>query len=287
MSQEKDDVTGTETTGHEWDGIKELNTPLPRWWLWTFYGTIVFAVGYMIAYPAWPLLSSATPGLLGYSSRATLDADIDAARSAQASNLTSIDALPVSEIIANEELERFARAGGESAFKVYCSQCHGTGAEGAAGYPNLNDDEWLWGGTVDQIYTTIAHGVRSTADDETHLNEMPRFGLDRLLTAQEIDTVARQVASFTAIEGLSGTAPGAQLFADNCAGCHGAKGEGIPELGGPSLNDAIWLYGGTLADIKAQINRPRHGTMPAWLGRLGNVTVKQLAVYVHGLGGGQ
>src|SRR5690606_4139209 len=157
--KEIDEISGTETTGHEWDGIKELNTPLPRWWLWTFYGTIVFAIGYTIAYPAWPLLSSATTGLLGYSSRAQLDESLAAAQAAQGDLIAQVAATPVAEIAQNDELARFARAGGRSLFKVYCSQCHGTGATGAPGYPNLNDDEWIWGGTIEQIHATIAHGA--------------------------------------------------------------------------------------------------------------------------------
>jgi cytochrome c oxidase cbb3-type subunit 3 len=287
VNREKDDVTGTETTGHEWDGIKELNTPLPRWWLWTFYGTIVFAIGYTIAYPAWPLLSSATTGVLGYSSRADLDASLKEASASQASYLTRIDTMTVSEITADEELERFARAGGRSAFKVYCSQCHGTGAEGAPGYPNLNDDEWLWGGTIEEIYTTISHGVRSAVDEETHYNLMPNFGSEDLLPPDQIRSVAQQVASLSGIEGGAATPEGATVFADNCAACHGDSGQGVPALGGPALTDPIWLYRGSLAAIQAQIERPKHGVMPAWGRRLGDTVVKQLAVYVHGLGGGQ
>jgi cytochrome c oxidase cbb3-type subunit III len=288
--KEIDELSGTETTGHEWDGIKELNTPLPRWWLWTFYGTIIFSVGYVIAYPALPLVNSATAGLLGYSSRADLDANLVSAKAAQGDLLTRVAELPLGEIVADENLARFARAGGRAAFKVNCSQCHGTGAEGAAGYPNLNDDEWIWGGTVEQIHDTIAHGVRYEPDVDTRFNLMPNFGADQLLTSAEIATVAAQVASFSGIEGGVATPEGEVLFADNCAACHGDGGVGIAELGGPSLADPIWLYhpgGATLDDIVAQIEQARHGMMPAWGSRLGETTVKQLAVYVHSLGGGQ
>jgi cytochrome c oxidase cbb3-type subunit 3 len=285
--KEVDDVTGTVTTGHEWDGIKELNTPLPRWWLWTFYGTILFAIGYTIAYPAWPMISSATTGVLNYSSRANLDADLATAAAAQGDRLAQIAATPVAEIPGNEDLARFASAGGKSLFKVYCSQCHGTGATGAAGYPNLNDDEWIWGGSIDQIHTTITHGVRSDADPDTHFNLMPNFGADGILTPEQIDVVSQEVAAFSGIEGGTASEEGAQLFADNCAACHGERGVGMPDIGGPSLVDQIWLYQGTLATIKAQVNQPRHGVMPAWGARLGDTAVKELAIYVHGLGGGQ
>lgn len=285
--KEIDKLSGVDTTGHEWDGIKELNNPLPRWWLWTFYGCIVWAIGYTVLYPAWPLLTSATTGVLGYSSRADLDAELATAKAAQGEKLQQISTLPVEEIVANDELARFARAGGRSFFKVYCSQCHGTGAEGAAGYPNLNDDEWIWGGSIGQIYTTIAHGVRAEDDPDTHMSLMPNFGSDELLTAAQIGTVTRQVAAFSGIEGAGATLEGAQLFAENCAACHGETGLGSVEMGGPSLADPIWLYGGSLDAIKAQVSRPRHGMMPAWSLRLPDATVKQLAVYVHDLGGGK
>lgn len=285
--RETDHLTGTQTTGHEWDGIKELNTPLPRWWLWTFYGCIVFALGYTIAYPAWPMISSATTGVLGYSSRADLDASMAAATAAQGDFVAAIAATPVSDIVADEDLARFASAGGRSLFKVYCSQCHGTGAAGAMGYPNLNDDEWIWGGTIDQIYTTISHGSRFTADADTHFNLMPNFGTEQLLDAAQIDAVAKQVASLSGIDGGIASPDGQQIFTDNCAGCHGESGEGNIDAGAPSLNDQVWLYEGSLAAIKAQIGKPRHGVMPAWGERLGDTAVKELAVYVHSLGGGQ
>jgi cytochrome c oxidase cbb3-type subunit 3 len=282
-----DETTGTETTGHEWDGIKELNTPLPRWWLWTFYGCIIWAIGYTIAYPAWPMISSATTGLLGYSSRADLDADLAAAKTAQGDLVARVAETPVADILADEDLARFARAGGKSLFKVYCSQCHGTGATGSEGYPNLNDDEWVWGGSIEQIYATITHGSRSPTDADTHYNLMPNFGTDGMLSTEQIDVVAKQVASLSGLEDGAASDEGAQLFAENCAGCHGERGEGLAEMGGPSLNDQIWLYQGTLAALRAQIAAPRHGVMPAWGQRLGDAAVKELAIYVHGLGGGQ
>ena len=284
--REVDDVSGVETTGHEWDGIKELNTPLPRWWLWTFYATIIFAIGYTIAFPAWPLISSAPPGVLGYSSRANHANEVAAAKTAQGDTLARVAELPVADILKDENLTRFATAGGKSLFKVNCAQCHGTGATGAAGYPNLNDDEWIWGGTIDQIYATISHGVRSTTDPETHFNLMPVFA-DGVLSREQIQSVAKYVASLSGIEGGEATPEGQQVFAENCVACHGANGEGMPEIGGPSLNDGIWLYDGSLLGIEAQLNAPRAGMMPAWTPRLGDVAAKQLAVYVHGLGGGQ
>ncbi len=179
-----DEISGTETTGHEWDGIRELNTPLPRWWVWTFYATIVFAIGYMIWYPAIPLIHGATPGLSGWTSRGALQQTLSAAEAAQAGNLSKLAKLSLADIRKDQALDQFAVAGGHSAFKVYCSPCHGSGAQGSPGYPNLNDDDWLWGGTPDAILQTITHGIRFTADEDTRSSEMPNFGADQILTTR-------------------------------------------------------------------------------------------------------
>jgi len=281
-----DEVSGVATTGHEWDGIRELDNPMPRWWLWTFYACIVWAIGYAIAYPAIPLINGATPGLLGYSSRAEVVAELADAKAAQGTMLEKIAATPVEEIASDPELLQFAIAGGSSAFKVNCAQCHGSGAAGSAGYPNLNDDDWLWGGTIDQIYLTIAHGIRYDGDDDTRYSEMPAFG-DMLETAQ-INEVAAYVVSLSDTPRDPAMAEAGQvIYAENCAACHGDTGEGIIDFGAPRLSDGIWLKGSTEAQIAAQIRNPKHGAMPAWIGRLGEPTIKQLAVFVHTLGGGQ
>ncbi len=281
-----DEVSGVETTGHVWDGIRELNNPLPRWWLWTFYATIVWAIGYMVLYPAIPMISGATKGLLGYSSRQEVAENLAAAKAAQGTFVEQIAATPVDEIESNPELLQFAIAGGAAAFKVNCVQCHGSGAQGSAGYPNLNDDDWLWGGSVDAIYQTIAHGIRYEQDDDTRISEMPAFG--DILEPDQI----KQVAAY--VESLSGTPsnadlvePGKVVFAENCAACHGEDAKGGQDFGAPNLADAIWLYDGSEAGIAAQVTNPKHGVMPAWGARLGDATVKELAVFVHSLGGGQ
>ncbi|MEC9344394.1 MAG: cytochrome-c oxidase, cbb3-type subunit III [Pseudomonadota bacterium] len=286
--REIDDISGTETTGHEWDGIKELNTPLPRWWLWTFYVTIVWALAYTVAYPAWPLISTNTKGLLGYSSRAEVAAELAAAEAARGDIVAKIAATDLAEIRDDEELSRFAVAAGRSAYKVYCSQCHGSGAQGAPGYPNLNDDDWIWGGTIDEIHATIAHGVRYAADDDTRVSEMPAFGRDELLERDDIVAVAHFVRSLSDKEHDAALASAGQpVYADNCAACHGEDGTGDITLGAPNLADAIWFYGDSTEEIVAQIHAPKHGVMPAWSERLGEATVKQLAVYIHSLGGGK
>ena len=281
-----DDVSGIETTGHEWDGIRELNNPLPRWWVWTFYATIIWSIGYCIAYPAWPLISSATTGVLEYSSRAEVETELAAARDAQSVFTDKIAELDVAAILADDELRQFATAAGAASFKINCIQCHGSGAQGSPGYPNLNDDDWLWGGTPEAIYETIAHGVRHDGDDDTRISDMPAFG--DILEADEISQVAAYVVSLTGEASDAGLVePGKVVYEDNCAVCHGEDAKGLHEFGAPNLADAISFYGSSESEIARQIRVPKHGAMPAWEARLGETNVKQLAVFVHSLGGGQ
>lgn len=284
---ERDDVSGTSTTGHEWDGIKELNTPLPRWWLWTFYVTIVWALAYSIAYPTWPLITKATNGILGYSSRQEVAQEIADAASAQSSWRDVIKTADFAQITQDSKLFEFARAAGAAAFKVNCVQCHGSGASGSKGYPNLNDDDWLWGGTLEAIHTTLRHGIRDATDPDTRISQMPAFG-DGMLTPDEIDATAEFVLQLSRQPHEPAVAAkGETLFADNCVACHGSQGEGVRDVGGPRLNDALWLYGGDKKSIVAQITMPRQGVMPAWSARLDDVTLKELAIYIHSLGGGE
>ncbi len=282
--RETDALTGTETTGHEWDGIKELNTPLPRWWLYTFYACIVWALGYFVVYPAWPSFSSYTKGVLGYSSRAELEATMEQVKAGRAGWLEKFEAAEVGDILENQELLQYAMAGGRIIFADNCAPCHGAGGSGAKGYPVLADDDWIWGGTPDDIYTTLQYGIRSGHEDMRE-SQMLAFGRDEILTKEQISTVTDFVLSLSG----QGTASeeGTTLFEENCAACHGEDGTGIKELGGPNLTDGIWLYGGDKDAIVAQITEPRHGVMPAWTGRLDDVSIKQVTIYVHSLGGGQ
>ena len=282
---ERDDVTGTHTTGHEWDGIKELNTPLPRWWILTFYACIAFAVVYSILYPAWPMLKGASPGLLGYSSRVELGKSLDAASSAQKETVDKIAAAKVGDILKDDKLKTFAIAAGSAAFKVNCVQCHGSGAAGAVGYPNLNDNDWLWGGTIEQIHTTITDGIRYSADAKTRDAEMPNFGADGILKPEQIADAANFAVTLSGgtADDPAAALRGKQVFADNCAACHGDVGQGNKDMGAPNLADQIWLYvkaGGkvTVKDIAAQVTKPRHGVMPAWTGKLDDTRIKELAV---------
>ncbi len=286
MRKPKLTVEDYPTTGHVWDGIREYDKPMPRWWLITFLLCIVWAIGYTIAYPAWPLIRGATPGLLGYSTRGAVAEDIAQVNSQNARIEAKLLATPM-EVIANDaELARFAAAGGGAVFRTYCSQCHGAGAQGAKGYPNLQDDDWLWGGDISTIETTIRHGIRHDLDEDTRFSEMPKFG--EFLEGQEILQLAEYV------RGLSGqdhdavvAAQGAPLFADNCAACHGEAGQGDTEQGAPNLADALWLYGGDRDTIAQSIENARFGVMPAWQGRITDAQIKQVAFYVHQLGGGK
>jgi cytochrome c oxidase cbb3-type subunit III len=278
-----DEPTGTEFVGHEWDGIEELNTPLPRWWLWTFYATIAFSLVYVVLYPAWPLVQQATTGTLGWTSRGDLDAKMQEAELARKATFDQIAAMDLEDLPGNPELWQAAISGGSAAFKVNCVQCHGAGAAGSEGYPNLNDNDWLWGGTLTDIQYTITHGIRWDADTSTRITFMPAYG--EIFDKGEIDALTRQVMSLSGK--AKSTAKGTTLFAENCAACHGAMGEGDPAQGAPALNDAIWLFGGSEAQIRRQIANPRHGVMPSWGDRLDPVTIKMLAAYVHSRGGGE
>jgi cytochrome c oxidase cbb3-type subunit 3 len=283
--KEVDSLTGTETTGHEWDGIRELNTPLPKWWLWVFYATILFSIVWMVLFPSVPWLSGYTKGILGYSSRQQLNETMEEVRQSRAAWIDRFEASSVEEVAASPELLQFAMAGGKVIFADNCAPCHGSGGAGAPGYPILADDDWLWGGTLDAIRTTIAYGIRSDHPD-AHVSEMMAFGgSDAILPPEQILAVAEHVL---ALSGSGSENPqGAQIFAEQCVACHGDDGKGISDLGAPNLTDGIWLFGGGKSAIAAQIAKPRHGVMPAWVQRLTGAEIKQVAIYVHSLGGGQ
>ncbi len=283
-----DPVTGTTTTGHVWDGIRELNTPLPRWWLWTFYVTVVWSVAYWIVYPAWPLATGYTGGLFGWRSREAVVSDLDALKVQRAGFGGKLAATPLEEVAKDEQLFAFARAQGKAAFGDNCAPCHGAGGGGAKGFPNLNDDDWLWGGKLEDIQTTIRHGIRWTADDKTRIGNMPAFGRDGVLKRAEVNAVASYVRTLSGLSPTTGVDPalGAKVYGDNCAACHGDKGEGKLELGAPNLSDQVWLYGSDAASIADGVWNGRGQAMPAWAGRLDETTIKALSVYVHSLGGG-
>lgn len=283
-----DQPTGTQTVGHEWDGIEELDTPMPRWWLWTFYATIVWAAAYVVLYPAWPLVTRATDGVLGWSSRGQLEQEI-AARDAELAPIHSaIARTPIERLADHPQLYRTAVEGGRSAFRMHCVQCHGSGASGSPGYPNLNDDDWLWGGDLAAIEFTITHGVRNPGHDETRVSQMPAFGRDGILPPGQIDDLVAHVRTISGQQPANAAARrGAALFAANCAVCHGPEGRGNRTVGAPNLADPIWLYGGDAESIRTTIANSRQGVMPRWGHRLSQAELRMLAAYVHSLGGGE
>lgn len=283
-----DEKTGTSTVGHEWDGIEELDTPMPRWWLWIFYATILFAIGYCIAYPAWPLLRGATHGVLGWSSHGDLQRELAAERERRAPMLRALAATPIDLLGDNPKLLAAAVEGGRAVFKVHCAACHGAGAAGSRGYPNLNDDDWLWGGDIATIQQTITHGIRQPDDDATRTSQMPAFGRDQILKPAEIEDVVSYVRLVSKQEPASASARrGAVVFANNCAVCHGDNARGNRKFGAPNLTDQIWLYGGDRAALTDTVTNAHAGIMPAWGKQLDPVTIKMVAAYVHSLGGGE
>ena len=283
-----DEPTGVETMGHEWDGIEELNNPLPRWWLMSFYASILFSIAYMVVYPAWPMLTKATEGLWGWSSRGELADEMKAEQGRRGPIMAAIAATPIEKLPENKELMQQAVAGGRAAFRVNCVQCHGAGAAGGIGYPNLNDDDWLWGGNLKEIEQTLIHGIRQPGNDMTRTSMMPSFGKDGILTSAQIGDVASYVLSLSGKEKASAaSARGQEIFANNCVACHGTDGKGLRQFGAPNLTDAIWLYGSKREQVSGSIHAAHAGVMPAWGGKLDTATIKMLAAYVHSLGGGE
>jgi cytochrome c oxidase cbb3-type subunit 3 len=283
--QDIDAATGTATTGHEWDGIKELNTPLPKWWLYILYACMIWALGYAILYPAIPLPGGHTSGLLGWSSRGAVTADLNDLAAQRAPLVNQLNNSTLQQISSDPKLAEFARAYGRSAFGNNCAPCHGSGGQGSKGYPNLNADRWLWGGTLDQISQTITHGARS-GDPDGHEGMMPAWGRDGLLSKEQINDVANYVLSLSN-PATTDVSAGKKVFAENCAACHGEDAKGIHDVGAPNLTTKIWLYGGDKASIVETLTNGRGGHMPAWGGKLDPATIKSLTVFVHSLGGGQ
>lgn len=278
------------TTGHSWDGIEEYDNPMPRWWVWIFILTVIWAVGYWIAMPAWPGIQSATSGMLGYSSRANVSTEIAEFEARNEQFFVQLVNTDLDAIRDNDELHRFAINAGGSVFRAQCSQCHGSGGAGvqANGFPNLLDDDWLWGGTMEDILTTITWGIRNEEYPDARYSAMPAFGQDELLSAEEIDQVVAHVLSLSGADHDAALAAGgAELFELNCASCHGEAGEGDYFVGAPALNNQVWLYGGSPEAIRHSIYYSRFGVMPGFETRLREAEIRAVAAYVHQLGGGQ
>ena len=287
-TSEKKNEHGHGTTGHSWDGIEEWDNPMPRWWVWTFYLTIIWGIGYVIAYPAWPLINGATAGVLGWSTRGDVAAEIQAVEEANAPINAKLEAVDLNAIVGDPELNTYAVSAGGAVFRTWCAQCHGSGAAGAKGYPNLLDDDWLWGGDMEAIHHTVTHGIRNEDSDDARYSEMPAFGRDELLTEEEVEQVTNYVMSLSGeANDASQVEAGSVIYADNCASCHMEDGTGDREQGAPNLADAIWLFGGDYEDIKHTVTYSRFGVMPAWNTRLTEAQIRAVTAYVHQLGGGE
>lgn len=288
---DRDDVSGTETTGHEWDGIRELDTPLPRWWLYIFYGCIVAAAIYWVLMPAWPMANGYTRGILNWSDRRNVAAEVHSLEASRAPMFDRLAHASAADLARDAELQEFARAAGESAFGDNCQTCHGAGGAGRPGYPVLADDVWLWGGSLDEIEHTIRVGVRSGHPD-ARMSQMPAFGRDHMLTSDQIGDATEYVISLSPARSRlhpngQAAARGAQLYQEQCAACHGPTGAGNRSVGAPSLVDDVWLYGGSREEIRRQIELGRNGVMPTWERRFDDGTIRALAYYVHQMGGGE
>ena len=290
---EIDSHSGVETTGHEWDGIKELNNPLPRWWRFIFWATVLVSIVYWILMPAWPALPGMqgnTTGVLGQSDRVKVAADVSkmtTERAALSARLALVDA---ATILKDQSLSQLALSLGEVTFADNCAACHGIDGKGRANYPNLTDDDWQWGGDVQRIAETISVGV-NTANPDSRLGEMPRFGVDQMLPREDIEKAANYVYSLSnpdhaRSETAETIAAGREVFVANCATCHGEDARGKPDVGAPNLTDKRWLYGGDLETIITTIHGGRRGHMPTWDQRLTLTEIKILALYVHSLGAG-
>jgi cytochrome c oxidase cbb3-type subunit 3 len=284
---EKDIVTGQETTGHEWDGLKELNTPLPKWWVYILYATIAWSAVWFVLYPSVPGITGYFHGVLGYSQRTAVNDAVNAVAAQRAGTMDRIKALSFADIRKDPQLVAAADTAGRIAFANNCQPCHAAGGGGRPGYPALAAGAWIWGGTLEEIQQTITYGIRS-GDEKARDSQMPRFGADGVLKPDEIQQVADYVMTlYGDTEPSKDVSAGQRLFAENCAICHGEAGQGDREKGAPRLASRVHLYGDNRATVVAQITSPRMGVMPAWHTRLDDATIKSLALYVHSLGGGE
>jgi len=282
---ERDPVSGYTTTGHDWNGIKELNSPIPRIVLWFLAVTHIYAVIAWVLLPTWPLGQTYSRGLLGGDQQTAVQADIAAATVARADWTTALTIDSFDSIRADPDLMARAMATAAPLFGQNCQACHGAGGIGGPGFPRLNDDIWLWGGTAEQIETTLRYGINSPHPD-AYYSQMPALGRDQMLTRPEISVLTDYVQTLGAGVIPDDPSEGAVLFQTNCAGCHGDDAKGIDGIGAPNLTDADWLYGGDAATIRHSLMNGRQGVMPAWEGRLSVAEIRMLALYVADLGAG-
>jgi cytochrome c oxidase cbb3-type subunit 3 len=286
---ERDPHTGYLTTGHEWNGITELNTPVPRL-VWVALGlTVAFSVIWWLLFPAWPLGNTFTRGLLGTDQHARLAADLREAAETRAAWMRRIAEAELAALLSDPELLAIVRQTGPALFADNCAVCHGRDGRGGPGFPSLVDRAWLWGGAPEAVLETLRVGINDT-HPETRASQMLAFGRDGILSRKEVDQVVAFVRSLSdpslREEAPGAVEAGASIFAENCASCHGEDGRGMTELGAPDLTDDHWIYGGDAESIRASVWRGRQGHMPAWEDRLPEVERRILMAYVLDLGGG-
>lgn len=282
--KERDPLTGHATTGHEWNGITELNTRVPKVIWWSIGLSFAVCVVMWVLLPAWPLVNTYTKGVLGVDQRTDLEQTIAEADSSRAAWTTDIEQASVDEIKASPAMMTRVNQTAPALFGDNCAACHGTSATGGPGFPNLVDNAWLWGGGADATEETIRVGINS-AHPETRYSDMLAFGRDQMLSSEEIREVVRFVQSLSAPQSSAGDiTAGAEMFINNCAGCHGETGKGSTDLGAPDLTDDFWIYGGDADSLFETIWNGRKGEMPAWENRLSVTDRKMLTAYVLSLG---
>jgi cytochrome c oxidase cbb3-type subunit III len=258
--------TTVETTGHTWDGdLAEYNNPLPRWWLWLFYGTVVFSLGYLILYPG----LGSWQGALGWSQQGQWQEQVDAAERASAPLFARFEAMSTDELQADPDAMRVAR----NLYANNCAMCHGSDARGAIGFPNLTNADWQWGGTESDVYTSIAHG---------RMGVMPPWG--DALGPQGVEEVVAYVLQLSGQQAPVDLArAGEGKFQMFCSSCHGVDGTGMQVLGAPNLTDDVWIYESSAESIRYGILNGRNNQMPAQLDLLGEQRVRLLTAYVLSL----
>lgn len=281
MRLERDEISGQDTTGHEWDGIKELNTPIPRVVTWAYRLTILFSVGYWIFYPAWPYVTDFTRGLSGYSSRATVIDKVETADQELASFDASLLAGSIDQLADDPDIRAKYEASTSILYADNCAACHGQGLKGQTGFPNLVDTAWLWPSTPEEIEITLQYGINSGHGEERYA-EMSAFGRDEILEPQQITELIAYVQSISGLEhDVALASNGPELFEENCSSCHGENGEGGLESGAPTLTDNVWIYGSDGDALYESIWNGRQGVMPSWEDRLTPAEIRKLALYVY------
>ena len=285
--RERDPLTGHETTGHEWDGITELNTRVPRAIWWAIGITHLWALIVWILLPTWPLVTTYTKGILGIDDRERVEEDVRDLRLSRADWVDAIEKRSFDEIRADPGLMEIVSQTGPVLFTDNCSGCHGAEAQGGPGFPSLTDLDWLWGGDEDAIMETLRVGINAP-HPETRVAQMMAFGRDGILTRDQVRTVVDYVMSLSVGSEVDPDrlAEGAGLFADNCAACHGEDAKGLREMGAPNLTDDIWLYGGDADALFHTVHNGRQGWMPAWEDRMSLADRKILTLYLQQLAGG-